>query len=323
MAFVMLVAPADAPAEPPKIFSFGDGIPAVAPDGETPVAVLGISQAPDGTRIASVLTNRDNVSLMEYLDDAWVFQDFVAAVTKSPWHSYAVEMTGKVFTDNGAPDGTPLLASALTPDGRHYSATAAGVWDDTTTPSTLLRPVASTVRALAAGPDGALAFSDEDGLYLRPDAHAPFTQLHPADGVYSWHSATVDVLGFDSDGRLWIGGDAGAGVWNGTFWKLYTDEEGLVALDFTCIAPGANGAMWFGTTQGVLRVERGAWTHFAGPHYLPSHHVNAIVVDDHNLAWIATTAGISRIPEKLPPRHEQPQRLPAPVPPAASGTAVT
>lgn len=282
-------------------FTIGCGIPGAAPDGETPVSVVGLSHAPDGTWIASVLTDKDNIALMEFHDDAWVFQDFVATVTKSPWHSYAVEMTGKVFTDNGVPEGTPLLASALTADGRHYSATAAGIWDDTTTPSVLIHPLEGSARALAAGPDGAIAFGTDQGLIYRPDASSGFTQLTPHDDAHEWQSPRIDAAAFDGEGRLWIAGDRGIGAFDSGSWALYPREE---SATYTAMAMGASGAVWIGTMTGLLRLNDGAWTEFGAPGSLPDAEVRAIVVDESGSAWVATTGGISRIAATAEPVTE-------------------
>ncbi len=316
-------------AAPVQQFLFGKGIPATAPDNEIPVSVVGISDAPDGTIIASVLTDRDNVAIIEYQDGAWTFQDFVTTVTKSPWHSYAVEMTGRVFTDNGVPEGTPLLASSLMPDGRHYSATAAGIWDDTISPSVLIHPMEAPALSIAGGPNGAVAFGTATGLFHRADAASPFAPLTPNDVTRVWPPTNVDVVAFDATGRLWFGSDEGAGVWDGAAWKLYAASDGLPTADFTGVAAGAGNVVWFGTPTGLLRLN-GGWVQFAGPTWLPNDHVNALAVDEAGAAWVATNAGISRIdaaaspeaaPVVPPPAPAAPETTPAPVPASAPAPA--
>ena len=303
-------------APPVQTFTVGAGIPSTAPDNEVPVTVLGLSQAPDGTLIASVLTDKENVALMEFCDGAWTFQDFVTTVAKSPWHSYAVEVTGKVFTDNGVPEGTPLLASALTADERHNSATAAGIWDDGTTPSVLIHPLDTPALSLAAGAHGALAFGTANGLFYRADINSGISQLTPSDGTRTWQPTNVDVVAIDSDGRLWFGGDEGAGVWDGKVWALYTTEDGLPSNDFTDIAPGPGGTVWFGTIDGLVRFRAGEWSRFGAPKWLTDNRVNAVLVAQDASVWAGTQSGLSHVQPTATP-------TPAPDPPADAPPAPT
>lgn len=302
VAAALAIASAAEDVPPVQLYRVGNGIPESAPDGETPVSVLGLSQSPDGTLIASVLTDADNVALMEFHDGAWSFQDFVQTVTKSPWHSYAVEMTGKVYTDNGAPGGTPLLASALTQDGRHYSSTEAGIWDDTTTPSVLIHPLEVKAHALAAGANGALVFAAGQAIYYRPDANSGFSQLAPSDGSHDWSNTRVDAVAIDGEGRVWVGGERGVGAWDGATWTLYPSEDPAEA--YTAIVPGASGAVWFGTSKGVRRIQDGTWVEFAGKEWLPDDGVNALLVDAAGAAWAATKGGIGRISATAAPAAE-------------------
>lgn len=303
-AFVTAPASAEGARPPVEQFTVGHGIPATAPDGEVPVSVLGLSHAPNGVAIASVLTNMDNVAIVEFRDGAWQFQDFVAAVTKSPWHSFAVEMTGKVYTDNGVPEGTPLLASALTADGGHYSATAAGVWDDTASPSVLIHPLDQPVLAMAAGANGALAFSTPDALYLRTDAQSGFARLEPHDAEHSWQPQRASAMAFDADGRLWVGSDDGLALWDGESWTLHRSGEYAPAGRYTAIAADDAGTVWLGTEHGLTRVDHGRWDPFDGGACYPGIRVNAIAVDAMNAAWVATDAGIVRIASNADPTRD-------------------
>src|SRR5215471_21446612 len=61
-----------------------------------------------------------------------------------------------------------------------------------------------------------------------------------------------------------------------------------------------DGAIWIGTTQGVVRIdfsatERDRRQYFAGRRYLPDDYVEQMVPDDHTGVWVRTKTGVSHI----------------------------
>lgn len=89
-------------------------------------------------------------------------------------------------------------------------------------------------------------------------------------------------------GSLW-----GAGRWSRPF-ALMGQAQGLPDGGITCIAQDANGFLWMGTENGLLRYEGGQarrWTRQDG---LPSDHVDRILTSPDGAIWISTPQGLAR-----------------------------
>ena len=79
--------------------------------------------------------------------------------------------------------------------------------------------------------------------------------------------------------------------------------SGALALDggsLTATARASDGAIWFGTTQGVMRVDlyaaqRDRTQYFAGRRYLPEDRVIQLIPDERRGVWVRTPAGVSHI----------------------------
>ena len=67
---------------------------------------------------------------------------------------------------------------------------------------------------------------------------------------------------------------------------------------FTCAAAGPNGEVWFGTTNGAIRVEGDYFYYRSNRRWLPDNGVNDIVIAADHTAWIATNKGVSQITSK-------------------------
>ena len=158
----------------------------------------------------------------------------------------------------------------------------------------------SSVPALAVDHDDAITVAGSAGLYrfANPSAQEG-SLLHVSDGKRSWALYGVAGLVFDTTGRLWFASLQGAGCCNSDgSWSLYTGEDGLPYNEFTAIAAGEEGVVWFGTTMGAIRFDGRRWSYRQGRRWLPDDRVNAIAVDRDGNAWIATPKGISLIERK-------------------------
>ncbi|MEM7385925.1 MAG: two-component regulator propeller domain-containing protein [Verrucomicrobiota bacterium] len=105
----------------------------------------------------------------------------------------------------------------------------------------------------------------------------------------------VRAVAFDSTGRLALATRAGVvreQAKEGP-WECFTGREGLPFNDFTCMAAGPDGVLWFGTTRGAIRLENGRWHYRQGPRWLPHDEVRGLVVDDEGSAWVATAGGVA------------------------------
>jgi hypothetical protein len=110
--------------------------------------------------------------------------------------------------------------------------------------------------------------------------------------------ALRDVRGmaYDAAGRLWVATPQGAGCRDKDGqWKLYTGADGLPYDDFTTVAAGADGAVWFGTRKGAIRFDGKTWEYRQGPRWLPDDEVREIKVDASGDAWITTAKGVGVI----------------------------
>jgi ligand-binding sensor domain-containing protein len=67
--------------------------------------------------------------------------------------------------------------------------------------------------------------------------------------------------------------------------------------DITAIAKASDGAVWYGTAQGVVRADpkSGRNQYFAGMRYLPDDDVVQLAADSSAGMWILTRTGVSHI----------------------------
>src|SRR3954447_20598672 len=69
---------------------------------------------------------------------------------------------------------------------------------------------------------------------------------------------------------------------------------------FTATVRAGDGAIWLGTTQGLMRLEYSATERdqrqfLAGKRYLPDDRVEQLLADDQAGVWVRTRAGVSHI----------------------------
>lgn len=149
------------------------------------------------------------------------------------------------------------------------------------------------VRDFARGPNGELAAAADSGLFYSTGG-AAWQPLFPEDSTRRWAPADVRSVLFDSLGRLWFASPQGTGCLSGG-WTLYTGREGLPYNDFTSMAAGTDGAVYFGTHIGAVRYDGKHWAYRQGPRWVPDDDIRAIAVDSERRAWIATAGGVGCI----------------------------
>jgi hypothetical protein len=154
--------------------------------------------------------------------------------------------------------------------------------------------------------DGEFVIAAEDGLFVgagtparaRKTAASGKTEgkVFPQEGIRRWAPVDVPAVAYDSEGRLWFACPQGVGyrVSEGE-WKLFTGRDGLPYNDFTCMAPGPDGVMWFGTKNGAVKYEDGVWEYREGRRWLVNNEVRDIAVAPNGDTWFATAGGVSRI----------------------------
>ncbi len=158
-------------------------------------------------------------------------------------------------------------------------------------------PVDTKSSQLASSGDGEKwALSSQRGLFETVTGH-DWQKLKIADGLGRlWADSDVRGVTYDVKGQLWFATLAGVGCreLNGE-WRFFEGKDGLPYNDFTCVAAGSDGSVWFGTRRGAIRFFDGKWAYRQGPRWLPHDEVRAIHVDDQNNAWFATPAGVGCI----------------------------
>jgi hypothetical protein len=81
---------------------------------------------------------------------------------------------------------------------------------------------------------------------------------------------------------------------------LHSNSVPLPVGSITATARATDGALWLGTTQGLMRwdfaaPERDRRQYLAGQRYLPDDHVEQLVPDDHEGIWARTRTAVSHI----------------------------
>jgi hypothetical protein len=118
----------------------------------------------------------------------------------------------------------------------------------------------------------------------------------PRDGEERWAPEDIRCVVYDTQGRLWFACPQGVGCRQaGGQWKLYTGADGLPYNDFTSIAAGEDGSVWFGTKIGAIKWLDGVWSYREGRRWLIDNNVRGVAVSPSGDAWFATAGGVSRI----------------------------
>lgn len=78
-------------------------------------------------------------------------------------------------------------------------------------------------------------------------------------------------------------------------WLQYTTFDGLVNDTVLAVLCDLSGNWWFGTPQGISRLEGSLWTsHIAGPGGMISNQVKFLALDTDGSVWMASDPGLSR-----------------------------
>lgn len=185
--------------------------------------------------------------------------------------------------------------------GNLWFATTAGLnrydWRQwrTSTPSDA--GAAASVFALVEDDEERLwAGTDRAGLFVRDDERWLSVGLsddpaQPADFVSSLH--------FDQQGRLWVGTNG-----NGLFvrdedqWRPITETAIFDGATIIAIAEQTDGALWFGTFDGLVQHIPGAanpadaWRVFGVADGLPGQRIQALLVDSRDQVWVGADSGL-------------------------------
>ena len=145
---------------------------------------------------------------------------------------------------------------------------------------------------LGAANDDKLPFSANTGLGTRSRHDLSVG----ADGPATYNPNYVFSILAAADGSIWAGTwGAGASRWDGKAWTNYTVKDGLAGNIVYSVAQGRDGAMWFGTSNGVSRWDGKAFKNLGVADGLLDRNVYALAVAPNGDVWAGTKKGVARI----------------------------
>lgn len=134
-----------------------------------------------------------------------------------------------------------------------------------------------------------------------------FCILHVASTVVAfkqeWSVAITELnnreirtIVIDKSDNIWFGTGQGLIKYNGTEWKYYCEQDGLVHAKINALAFDEIGKLWIATEGGVSIFINGQWQNITSNNGLKEDNVQTIAPDD-SAAWIGTPSGANYIDE--------------------------
>lgn len=145
------------------------------------------------------------------------------------------------------------------------------------------------ISALARGADGVLW----QGTYGGGVTALGRTPGSPQRPVAEIPDSVVLALFTDRAGTLWVGTRTGgvAAIQDHRVLATYTTADGLAHNSVRTIQQTRDGALWFGTLEGLSRFGEGRWSTHTAADGLSAGHVRAIHEDRDGTLWIGTYGG--------------------------------
>jgi len=193
--------------------------------------------------------------------------------------------------DNGLPQST-IRGISQTNDGYVWFATHEGVarfdgllfsvFDEGNTPALH----GSGVSALLAQKDGGLLLGLRDGGIVRY-YDGKFETMSPRGGL---PAGSISVIAEDPSGALWVGTSANglARIVNGES-TVFSMANGLPGNWVTAIRAVSQGDIWIGTSRGLVIYRAGALIKQPTGSWLDAANIVAILQDDKQRLWFATS----------------------------------
>lgn len=173
-------------------------------------------------------------------------------------------------------------------------------YETTTESQKIIDGPGSNIYSIAVGKNGEIVVGTKEGIFIHDSQKSDWIWLLPEDHNRRWAPREVRALTFDKKGNLWFGSKEGVGQYNGNTWLLYTGNEGLPWNEFLSATSGEKeDVVWFATTRGAIRHEKGKFTYRFSHRWLMHDYVNSIAVEPNGNAWFATSEGLSLIERKL------------------------
>ncbi|MGB7267785.1 MAG: two-component regulator propeller domain-containing protein [Terracidiphilus sp.] len=148
-----------------------------------------------------------------------------------------------------------------------------------------------TVQAFAQTPDGYLWIGTTGGLVRFDGSH--FT-VFDRQNTPSMHENSVFCLSVSRDGALWIGTEGGGLIrYAAGVFRLWTTREGLSDDFVRTVLQDAEGTIWAGTDNGLLRLEGNHFVRVDGGAGIPQLAVHALYQDRDGRIWVGGSKLIS------------------------------
>ncbi|OYU77752.1 MAG: hypothetical protein CFE45_30380 [Burkholderiales bacterium PBB5] len=117
-----------------------------------------------------------------------------------------------------------------------------------------------------------------------------------ADGPATYNPNYVFSILAARDGSVWAGTwGGGAARWDGKAWVNLTTQDGLAGNIVYSVAQGADGALWFGTNNGLSRWDGQAFKNIGMAEGLLERNVYAVAIAPNGDVWAGTRKGVAHI----------------------------
>jgi len=145
-----------------------------------------------------------------------------------------------------------------------------------------------------------LGAANTDNLPFSPNTGLGTRSRHDlsvgSDGPATYNPNYVFSILSAADGSIWAGTwGAGASRWDGNAWTNYTIKDGLAGNIVYSVAQGRDGALWFGTNNGVSRWDGKAFKNIGVAEGLLERNVYAVAVAPSGDVWVGTKRGVARV----------------------------
>ncbi|MEW6158896.1 MAG: hypothetical protein AB1813_15840 [Verrucomicrobiota bacterium] len=115
-------------------------------------------------------------------------------------------------------------------------------------------------------------------------------------GLLSPHARALARLNRD---HFVITTDQGLNLSNGgSGWQAITGQRGLPVTNLTEAVVSADGTLWLGSNEGLMRWRNGGWIYFASKRWLPDNRVTALAPGLDGSVWAGTSKGLAHIQQK-------------------------
>lgn len=147
-----------------------------------------------------------------------------------------------------------------------------------------------TVQCVVAASNGDVWICTIKGLARF--SNGKLTAFRTTDGLAT---NTLRAAAIDREGKVWVGGESShLNVWNGKSFEAVPLLSLQSDAGVRAILPSHDGAMWIGTTQGLLILNNGQERMLTTKDGLADNWILSLTQSDDGSVWIATRSGFSR-----------------------------